>query len=358
MALHHAEIGGAAATIAGVSELLVAPAPGAIRGRGTRIGASVVSAGSCFPDRVVPTDAIAGPMGVEADWLVRRTGVAFRHMAAPAERLTDVAGSAARRALSRAGVAASEVDLIIVATMTPDDLTPHTAAIVAADIGARGAGAVDLNAACTGFLAALALAVGQVESGRAGTVVVVGADFMSRVLDYGDRTTAGIFGDGAGAVVVRAVDGDSPVGPILLESDGSEGDAIHTPRPVGPVTMDGQRTFRRAVDTLTDVALRATALVGLEIKDLDLAVFHQANARITKAVGERLELRPERVVDCIGEMGNTTSASLPTALAHAQASGALRAGDRVLLAAFGAGLSWGGTVLTWGGRPAAGAAGV
>jgi 3-oxoacyl-[acyl-carrier-protein] synthase-3 len=306
-----------------------------------------VSAGSCFPDQVVPTDAIAGPIGIEADWLVRRTGVAFRHRAADGERLTDVAASAARRALSRAGVAPSEVDLIIVATMTPDDLTPHTAAIVAADIGAHGAGAVDLNAACTGFLAALALAVGQVESGRAGTVVVVGADFMSRVLDYGDKTTAGIFGDGAGAVVVRSVDGDSPVGPILLESDGGEGDAIHTPRPAGPVKMDGQRTFRRAVDTLSDVALRATALVGMKVGDLDLAVFHQANARITKAVGERLELRPEQVVDCIGAMGNTTSASLPTALAHADAAGNLHDGDRVLLAAFGAGLSWGGTVITW-----------
>jgi 3-oxoacyl-[acyl-carrier-protein] synthase-3 len=345
-------MGATTAIVGTVSELLLAPSPGTARAWGTRVGASVVAAGSCFPGTVVPTADIAGALDVESDWLVRRTGVAFRHKASGDERLTDVAASAARRALERAQVGADEVDLVIVATMTPDDLTPHTAAIVAAEIGARGAGAVDVNAACTGFLAALALAVGQVESGRAGTVVVIGADFMSRVLDYSDRTTAGIFGDGAGAVVVRGVEGDSPVGPILLESDGRDGDVIHTPRPSGPVRMDGQRTFRRAVDTLSDVASRASALVGMAVGDLDLAVFHQANARITKAVGERLGLRPERVVDCIAELGNTTSASLPTALAHADAAGTLHAGDRVLLAAFGAGLSWGGTVLTWNGAGA------
>jgi 3-oxoacyl-[acyl-carrier-protein] synthase III len=180
--------------------------------------------------------------------------------------------------------------------------------------------------------------------------VVVGADAMSRVLDYSDRVTAGIFGDGAGAVVVRAVDGDSRVGPFILESDGAAGDAIVTARPAGPVRMEGQRTFRRAVDALVDVAHRATALAGTSVEQLDLAVLHQANARITAAVGERLALPSERVVDCIGQIGNTTSASLPTALAVADADGRLRPGSLVLLAAFGAGLAWGGTVLRWGER--------
>ena len=173
-----------------------------------------------------------------------------------------MAAEAARRALADAAAEPAAVDLLLLATMTPDALTPHGAATVAAAIGATSAGTMDLNAACTGFLAALSLAVGQVESGRAQTVVVIGADAMSRVLDYDDRVTAGIFGDGAGAVVVRAVPGDSQVGPFVLEADGAAGDAIVTPWPAGPVRMEGQRTFRRAVDALVDVALRTTALAG------------------------------------------------------------------------------------------------
>jgi 3-oxoacyl-[acyl-carrier-protein] synthase-3 len=313
-----------------------------------RPGAGLVSVAAAFPDLDVSTDEIAAPLGVEAEWLVRRTGVERRRRLRPGERLSDLCADAAAHALRDAGIDAAQVDLLLVATMTPDDLTPHTAAVVAAAIGATRAGTVDLNSACTGFLAALALAVGQVESGRADTAVVIGADAMSRVLDYGDRVTAGIFGDGAGAVVVRAVDGGTNVGPIILEADGTEAEAILTPRPAGPVHMDGQRTFRRAVDSLVDVAHRATALAGTTVQEIDLAVLHQANSRITRAVAERLELPEERVVDCIALMGNTTGASLPTALAYAQDAGDLRPGSRVLLAAFGAGLAWGGTVLTWG----------
>jgi 3-oxoacyl-[acyl-carrier-protein] synthase-3 len=318
--------------------------------RPAHTGAALVSVASCFPAADVPTADIAGPLGIEPDWLVRRTGVHRRRRLAGDERLNDLAAEAASAALADAGVAPETVDLLLMATMTPDTITPHSAAVVAAAIGATRAGTMDLNAACTGFVAALALAVGQVESGRARTVVVVGADAMSRVLDYDDRVTAGIFGDGAGAVLVRAVEGDSRVGPFVLESDGGAGDAIVTAWPAGPVRMEGQRTFRRAVDSLVDVAHRATALAGTSVEHLDLAVFHQANARITAAVGERLGLATERVVDCIGDMGNTTSASLPTALARADADGRLRPGSLVLLAAFGAGLAWGGTVLTWG-RP-------
>lgn len=311
-------------------------------------GAGLVAVAAAFPDADVTTDEIAAPLGVEAEWLVRRTGVERRRRLGPGERMSDLAADCSLRALRSAGIDATDVDLVIVATMTPDELTPHTAAVVAAAIGATRAGTVDVNSACTGFLAALSLAVGQVESGRAETVVVVGADAMSRVLDYNDRVTAGIFGDGAGAVVVRAIDGGSHVGPIILEADGAESGAILTPRPAGPVHMDGQRTFRRAVDSLVDVAHRATALAGTTVHEIDLAVLHQANSRITRAVAERLELPEERVVDCIALMGNTTAASLPTALAYAQDAGDLRPGSRVLLAAFGAGLAWGGTVVTWG----------
>jgi 3-oxoacyl-[acyl-carrier-protein] synthase-3 len=316
--------------------------------RPMRAGAALVAVGAAFPADAVGTEAIAGPLGIEADWLVRRTGVHARRRIAADASLCDLAADAARAALDEAGAEARDVDLLLLATMTPDAITPHGAATIAARLGAARAGTMDLNAACTGFLAALSLAVGQVESGRAETVLVIGADAMSRVLDYGDRVTAGIFGDGAGAVVVRAIPGDSRVGPFVLEADGDSGDAIVTPWPAGPVQMDGRRTFRRAVDSLVDVALRATALAGTTVAELDLAVLHQANARITAAVGERLELPEERVVDCIAQIGNTTSASLPTALAHAAADGRLRPGSRVLLGAFGAGLAWGGAVLDWG----------
>jgi 3-oxoacyl-[acyl-carrier-protein] synthase-3 len=319
--------------------------------RPARIGAALVAVAASFPEQDVPTAEIAGPLGVEPDWLVRRTGVESRRRIGAGECLCDLAADSARRALADADVEPGEVDLLLLATMTPDALTPHSAATVAATIGATRAGTMDLNAACTGFLAALSLAVGQVESGRAQTVLVIGADAMSRVLDYDDRVTAGIFGDGAGAVVVRAIPGDSHVGPVVLEADGASGDAIVTAWPAGPVRMEGQRTFRRAVDSLVEVAQRTTALAGTTVADLDLAVLHQANARITAAVGERLELPPERVVDCIAQIGNTTSASLPTALAHAEADGRLRPCSLVLLAAFGAGLAWGGTVLTWGAVP-------
>jgi 3-oxoacyl-[acyl-carrier-protein] synthase-3 len=321
--------------------------------RPTRTGAALVSVAAAFPDADVATEAIAGPLGIEPDWLVRRTGVHARRRLGATESLCDLAADAARAALADADLDPLGVDLLLLATMTPDAITPHGAATIASALGAHRAGTMDLNAACTGFLAALSLAVGQVESGRASTVLVIGADAMSRVLDYDDRVTAGIFGDGAGAVVVRAVDGDSRVGPFVLEADGAAGDAIVTPWPAGPVRMEGQRTFRRAVDSLVDVALRTTALAGTTVADIDLAVLHQANARITAAVGERLALPADRVVDCIARIGNTTSASLPTALSYAAADGRLREGSRVLLAAFGAGLAWGGTVLTWGAKPAA-----
>ncbi|MEA2392354.1 MAG: 3-oxoacyl-[acyl-carrier-protein] synthase [Solirubrobacteraceae bacterium] len=313
--------------------------------------AAMTSVAAGVPSRKVSTAEIAERLDVPAEWIVRRTGVESRHRARSDERLTDLAAEVSLAALAKAGRSADEVDLVLVATMTPDEITPHAAPQVAAAIGAHAAGAVDVGAACTAFFSAVALAVGQIESGRSECAVIVGADFMSRVLDYDDPVTAGIFGDGAGAVVIEAVTGPPRFGPFVMGADGAAGSAIVTPRPAGPVTMDGQATFRRAVDTLEDVSRRAAELAGAPIQSIDLAVFHQANGRITKSVRERLGLPSERVVDCIDRYGNTTAATLPMALAHADAHGQLAAGSRVLLAAFGAGLTWGGTVLTWGREP-------
>lgn len=307
-----------------------------------------MSAASSLPATIVTTAEIEERLGVEAGWIRRRTGIDCRHRAEPGERLTTFAAEAANASLVRAGVDAADVDLVVVATMTPDRLTPHPASQVAAALGATQAGAIDGGGACTAFLTALSLTAGYIEAGRAETAVVVGADLMSRVLDHDDRVTAGIFGDGAGAVVVRAVPAPSRVGPTVLGTDGREGDAILTPWPAGPVTMDGQRTFRRAIEALTACSTEAVKRAGLTLDDIDLLVPHQANGRITQAVGEQLGLPAERVVDCIDQYGNTTAGTLPIALAHGVADGRLRAGANVLLAAFGAGLAWGATTVRWG----------
>jgi 3-oxoacyl-[acyl-carrier-protein] synthase III len=312
-----------------------------------RVGAAVVSVGSAFPRRSIATAEIEDRLGLDRNWIVKRTGVRRRYRAYPGAPLSDLGATAARRALDEAGLDPDDLDLVFLATMTPEDPTPVLAARIAKQIGAGRAGAVDIGAACSGFLGALSMATGCIESGRAERVLVVGGDLMSRLIDDDDRVTAGIFGDGAGAVVVCRVDGPSQIGPYVLGSDGADADAIVARRPSGPIRMDGQRTFRRAVDCLVDISREAVRRAGWSLEDVDLVVPHQANARITKAVRERLGLSPERVLDCIATYGNTTGGTLPTALAVAHRTGRLRPGSRVLLAAFGAGLTWGALMLTW-----------
>jgi 3-oxoacyl-[acyl-carrier-protein] synthase-3 len=219
---------------------------------------------------------------------------------------------------------------------------------VAHALGARKAGAFDIGAACTGFLSALAVGCGQIEGRRAECVVVVGADFMSRITDPDDRSTAAVFADGAGAVVLQVTDEPGRIGPVVLGADGAGADHIFVGRDEALIRMRGHETFREAVSKLSEATLQAVAAAGLELDEVDLFVYHQANGRILSAVGERLELAPERVVDCIGEYGNTSAATLPLALAHSEDDGRLGDGDRVLLGAFGAGFTWGATVVQWG----------
>jgi 3-oxoacyl-[acyl-carrier-protein] synthase-3 len=232
--------------------------------------------------------------------------------------------------------------------MTADELTPNAAPLVAHAIGAAGAGAVDVGAACTGFLSALALGAAYIEAGRADHVLVVGAEVLSRYTDPDDRATAMLFGDGAGAVVLGGSGSGGGLGPVVLGSDGGGAGSIVLDRARGYIEMDGQETYRNAVARLTEAGRAAVDAAGIGLDDVDLFVPHQANARITRAVGARLGLPDERVVDCIGELGNTSAATLPLALAHAESEGRLHAGDTVLLAAFGAGFTWGGAVLEWG----------
>jgi 3-oxoacyl-[acyl-carrier-protein] synthase-3 len=310
-------------------------------------GATIAAVGVSVPATIVSNAAIARRIGVSDDWIERRTGIRTRRVADPQERLSEHAARAARAALERAGVTGAEVDLVLVATTTADKVLPNAAPLVAHAVGASRAGALDVGAACTGFLSALAIGCGQIEAGRVDCVLVVGADFMSRITDPTDRATAAVFADGAGAVVLAATDGPARVGPVVLGADASGADHIFVERDQALIRMRGHETFREAVARLAEATLLASENAGVGLDEIDLFVYHQANGRILRAVGERLDLKPERVVDCIAEYGNTSAATLPLALAFAVERGLLRAGNRVLLGAFGAGFTWGAAVVDW-----------
>jgi 3-oxoacyl-[acyl-carrier-protein] synthase-3 len=311
------------------------------------IGAAIASVAVSLPKTIASNAEIAPRIGVTDEWIVRRTGIRARRVAAPAERLTTHATNAAAAALRRAGVGPEQVDLVLVATTTPDEVMPNAAPQVAHELGAVRAGAFDIGAACTGFLSALAVGTGQIESGRAHCAVVIGADFMSRITDPEDRSTAAVFADGAGAVVLHATEQESRIGPIVLGADGAGADHIMVPRADGVIRMRGHETFREAVARLSLATVQAVRAAGARLDDIDLFVYHQANGRILSAVGERLGLPANRVVDCISDYGNTSAATLPLALAHVERDGRLQPGQRVLLGAFGAGFTWGATVVQW-----------
>jgi 3-oxoacyl-[acyl-carrier-protein] synthase-3 len=311
------------------------------------LGAAIASVGISLPEAVVSNAEIGPRIGVTDEWIVRRTGIRSRRVAAPDERLVTHASHAAAAALKRAGATPDELELVLVATATPDEVMPNAAPQVAHELGATHAGAFDIGAACTGFLSALAVGAAQIESGRVQTAVVIGADLMSRITNPEDRSTAAVFADGAGAVVLRATAQNSRIGPIVLGADGAGADHIVVPREDGRIQMRGHETFREAVAHLSLATVQAVRAVGARLEDIDLFVYHQANGRILSAVSERLGLPLEGVVDCIGEYGNTCAATLPLALAHAESEGRLQAGHRVLLGAFGAGFTWGATVVEW-----------
>jgi 3-oxoacyl-[acyl-carrier-protein] synthase III len=326
---------------------LVARATGATSANGAKrtSGPGIAAVAAALPDRVIENEELAGPLGVDSAWIASRTGI-HRRRRVSGESLVDLAAQAGSRALSLADLDPAEVDLVLVATLTPDQLQPHAAPLVASRLGADSAGAMDIGAACTGFLSALSLATAQLESGRARAALVVGADLMSRVTDYGDRRTAGLFGDGAGAAVVTA-GGPGLVGPIALRSDGARADLIQASHEDRLVRMDGRATFRAAVAAMSDITQEVVSESGLALEEIDLFVYHQANSRIISAVGERLDLPAGRVIDCLAEYGNTSAASIPIALSEAAATGLLRKGSRVLLSAFGAGLTWGAGIVEW-----------
>lgn len=321
-----------------------APAPRALR------GAAVLSVGSCLPRRVVPNDEVAARIGKDDEWIYTRTGIRERRHAEADESLTQIAAAASRQALERAGVDAADLDLVVLATLTGDDRMPNAAAVLAHELGASGAGTVEVNSACTGFLTALSVAAAQIEAGRAERALVAGGELLSRILDHDSKQTAMLFADGAGAVVLAATAPEAGrIGPIVLRQDAESPEFLYLARGgAATIEMDGHATFKHAVNRMAEVTREVVADAGLTLADVDLFVYHQANARITKAVGERLELDEARVVDCIERIGNLSAGSVPYALAHAYDEGRLHDGARVLLAAFGGGFTWGGALIEWG----------
>lgn len=330
----------------------------------SEICAQITGCGSYLPERVVTNADLAGTVETTDDWIVTRTGIKQRHLAAEGERTSDLAIRAAERALSDAGIGADAVDLIIVSTSTPDDTFPATAARVQAALGALRAPAFDVQAVCAGFVFGLAIADNFIRAGQANTALVIGAETYSRILDWQDRTTCVLFGDGAGAVVVSAGKGEGnpaagregPPRGILsthLHTDGRYRDILYvdggpsSTQTVGCLRMSGKEVFRHAVSYLAAVAEEAVAANGLTIADIDWLVPHQANLRILDSIVRRLGLPKERVIVTLERHANTSAASIPLALDEAVADGRIKRGDLVLMEAIGGGLSWGAALVRW-----------
>ena len=311
------------------------------------IGAQVAGLGTALPARVVSNAEATAHVDADDEWVRRRTGITERRWAAPDAQLADLAAEAGRCALVDANLSSTDVDLLLVATFTADHLAPHAAPLVADALGLGRAGAIDVGAACAGFVSALTLGGAMIEARRAARVLVIGAEILSRHTDGTDRQTAALFGDGAGAIVLEATQ-RGRLGPAVLGADGARSALIVAPRSTGLIAMNGHEVFQHAVARMRAATLQACAAAELTLADVDLFVFHQANARILASLAHRLGLPEERVVEAIAHTGNTSSASIPLALEHARQDGRLRHGSRVLLAAFGAGFVWSAVTLTWG----------
>ena len=310
--------------------------------------ASLASITRALPANIVGNDVVAAAAGVTEQWIAHRTGVHERRNVSAGETVVTLGAEAGRMALEEAGVDAADLDLVLLATVAPDEILPNAAPLVATELGAVRAGAMDLGAACTGFLSALSMATAQVEGGRADYVLVIGADVLSRFVDSSDRGTAALFADGAGAAVVGPANGAGGwIGDIVLACDGVGGPAIRASHEEQLIRMQGHDTFKAAVLRMSEATLEALERTGLGLDDIDLFVYHQANIRILRAVAERLGLDESRVIDCIDRFGNTSSATLPIAMVDARNRGMLEPGMNVLLAAFGAGFTWGAGVIEW-----------
>ena len=324
-------------------------------------GATIVGTGMNVPERVVTTHDLERMVDTSDKWIVERTGIRERRFSAPGQASSDLAVIAARRALEMANVSADEVDQIVLATTTPDRLLPSCACTVQAKLGATRAAAFDMYAACTGFIYGLSIARGAIGTGMANTVLVIGVEQLSRIMDMTDRNTCVLFGDGAGAAVLKPCAPGQGILSVSIHSDGALGDLLEVPAGGGAIPashqsvdrrehfirMRGKELFRVAVRGMEDSLRTALADAGRTIDELEIVIPHQANLRIIEAMRERIGLPAERVPVNIERYGNTSSASIPITLDEVVRSGRLKPGDDVGFVAFGGGITWGASVARW-----------
>ena len=317
----------------------------------------IVGTGSYLPKRVVTNQDLAKLIETSDEWIRERTGIKRRHIAAEGETTSDMAVQAANRALDMAGLAADDIDLIVVATSTPDKIFPATACIVKRKLGISGCGAFDVQAACSGFVYGLDVADRNIRTGGSTTALVIGAETLSRITNWDDRATAVLFGDGAGAVILQASDTPGIIS-THIHADGVHEDLLEVPQGISQgfdktrageafISMNGNAVFRKAVGTLGSIARETLAGNNLEKEDLDWLVPHQANLRIIAAAAKKLKLPMERVVVTVDEHANTSAASIPLALDCAVRDGRIQRGELLLLEAFGAGFTWGSAILRY-----------
>ena len=315
---------------------------------------TITGLGCNVPERVVTNDELAQYVDTSDEWIRERTGIRERRIAAKEEALSDVALPAATAALAQAGLEGKDIDLLVVATVTPDMAFPSTAALLADRLGATDAAAYDLAAGCTGFVYAVAQAYGMIAGGLSRRALVVGGDLLSRILDWSDRSTLVLFGDGAGAVVLEAVEEPGFLG-FELGADGGGGESLWLPgsgsrffeEPDRYVKMNGREVFKFATRVLVQSAEAVLERCGLTIDDVDVYVPHQANVRIIDYATKRLGVPSEKVVVNVDRYGNTSSGSIPLALADAEKDGLLQPGSLVLMTGMGAGLTWGSALIRW-----------
>jgi 3-oxoacyl-[acyl-carrier-protein] synthase III len=325
-----------------------------IGGARSDLPVTITGLGAHVPERVVTNDDLSELVDTSDEWIIERTGIRERRIAAETEALSDLSLPAARQALEQAGRDGSDIDLLIVATVTPDMMFPSTSAMLADVLGATDAAAYDLSAGCTGFMYALAQAYGMLAAGLSQRALVVGGDVLSRILDWTDRSTVVLFGDGAGAVVLEASEEPGFVA-FELGADGAGGEHLWLPGsgsrkfddPEQFVKMNGREVFKFATRVLVSSAEAVLEQEGATIDDVDVYVPHQANVRIIDHATKKLGIPSEKVVINVDRYGNTSSGSIPLALADAQADGRLRPGSLVLMTGMGAGLTWGSALMRW-----------